>query len=180
MKVFLFLVSALCFWGCIDIRIKSEIPKKSYYDLDTMDLGSKSCPAFKRVGFSGVGILASVDNQNIVSKTKEGKIEFVPGVFWVDNPREMIKNLFIKSAYASCISLESGSIQRMDKHLLVNVLFLGYLDGFSLVELSYQIFNQKFESLKMGVIQKRDPSEGIPALQKIVKESIDEILLEVK
>lgn len=161
--------------GCIDVKIKSEIPKKIYYDLDTQELSTRVCSQFHTVVLGGVTSVSSFDVPKVIKKQSNGEIEPMGNLLWVDNPKEMIRNILIKNALSQCVNLDSG-IEKTDLILSIKVLFLGFLDNQAVVELAYRVSDSRMNTLKMGVIKKDKPSQEIAALQTLSQEAVSEII----
>lgn len=177
MKKFFYLAFiSIFFTGCLAIKIKSEVPQKTYYDLDIENLENKNCQNLNLMGIGQITSLSFLDNKNILQKKSDGKINAIDNLQWIDNPREMIKNILIKNAYKKCISIESGSMKRMDKIISINLLFLGFLDNEALIEFAYKIEDEKLQTSKMGTIRQTKNEKEISALQQLAKESIESLL----
>lgn len=166
--------------GCVDVKIKSEIPKKTYYDLDTSELSSKVCHHFGNIGLGGISSVSSFETPNVIRKQSNGQTSVVENTLWVDNPKEMLKNILIKNALNECINLDANSMQHMDKIVFVKILFLGFLDDRSVVELSYRVSDSKLNTLKMGIIKKDEVAKNISALQELSKQAVLDIIANLK
>ncbi len=177
---FVLLVLAIFINGCVDVKIKSEIPKKSYYDLDISEIDSKTCHHFANIGLGGISSVSSFETPNVIKKQKNGQTSVVENTLWVDNPKEMFKNILIKNALNECINLDAGSMQYMDRIVFVKILFLGFLDNQAVVEVSYRVSDSKLNTLKMGIIKKDKVSQNIASLQDLSKQVALDIITILK
>ena len=178
MRLTILLIPFLSFllFGCVDVKIKSEIPKKTYYDLDIGELEDQSCVTSKSIGLLGINSLSFFDNKNIIKKDSDGKTTLIENILWVDNPKEMLKNILLKNALRKCIELENGTLKKQEKFLALNLIFLGFHDQSSLVEIAYKITNEKLQTIKMGTIRKQKNGTEIKDLQQLIQEATNEIL----
>lgn len=174
-KAFLFL-SLILFFGCVDVKIKSQIPKKTYYDLDTRIMQNKHCDNFVNVGFGEISSIATMDSKSIIHKKSNGEISSDENNQWIDNPKSMLKSMLLKQGYAKCLIFENPSLKRINKILSINILFLGFINNAPSIELIYKISDDKFNLLDMGILKKTQAIGGIAELQKLSEASIDDLL----
>ncbi len=167
---------ALVLSGCVDVRIKSMIPKKTYYSLDISDVENGVCPNFQTIGLGDFSSLSLFNSTNIIKKQGSGQIDFLENTLWIDSPKEMLRVILIKNALKECISLESGSLQRVKKFLSIKVLFLGFLDDKALVEIAYRLNDARMKPIKMGIIKKQEQGDNIQLLQNLTQEAAQELL----
>lgn len=178
-KIILFLIFIL-FFGCVDVKIKSEIPKRTYYDLDTRDINARHCSKFQTIGIGNVTAITSLNNKNIIRKKTNGEIEIYDDIQWVDHPKDMIQSMLIKQGYEKCLSFEKASMNKIYHFVSLEILFLGFLDQNPSIEFAYKISNEKFQVIDMGVIKKVQNGGNIQDLQQISQDAINDLLELIK
>lgn len=176
MRQIVLLLNLMLFFGCVDVKIKSEIPKKTYYDLDTTGLKNSTCSNFNIIGLGGVLAVTSLNNKNILHKKSSGEISTYGDVQWIDHPKDMIQSMLIKQGYEKCISFERNSMSKVKKFVTLEILFLGFLDSNPNVEFAYKIVNDRFNVIAMGVIKKTKEGGDLSDLQKLSQDGINELL----
>ncbi|WP_104696894.1 MULTISPECIES: ABC-type transport auxiliary lipoprotein family protein [unclassified Helicobacter] len=174
-QIILFLVFIL-FFGCVDVKIKSEIPKRTYYDLDTRDINARHCSRFKTIGIGNITAITSLNNKNIIRKKSNGEIEIYNDIQWVDHPKDMIQSMLIKQGYEKCLSFEKASMNKVHYFVSLEILFLGFLDQNPSIEFAYKISNERFQIVDMGIVKKIQDGGSIQDLQQISQDSINELL----
>lgn len=176
MRQIILFLNLILFFGCVDVKIKSEIPKKTYYDLDTTGLKNSTCSNFNIVGLGGVLAVTSLNNKNILHKKSSGEISTYGDVQWVDHPKDMIQSMLIKQGYERCISFERSSMGKVKKIVTLEILFLGFLDSSPNVEFAYKITDDRLNVIAMGVIKKSKENGEVSDLQKLAQEGVNEFL----
>lgn len=176
MKNCILFLTLILFTGCIDVKIKSEIPKKIYYDLDVREVKSKRCSDLWVIGLSEVSSISSIDSQNIIQKKSNGETTNYENMQWVDNPKSMFKTILLKQAYDKCLIFENPSLSKMERFLSVEILFLGFLDSKPTIEFVYKISDEKFNLIDMGIIKGANDSGTIADLQQLTQESINDLI----
>lgn len=176
MKNCILFLTLILFAGCVDVKIKSEIPKKTYYDLDVREVKSRHCSRLWAIGLSEVSSISSMDSKNIIQKKSNGETTNYENMQWVDNPKSMFKTMLLKQAYAKCLDFEKPSLRKIERFLSVEILFLGFLDSKPSIEFVYKISDEKFNLIDMGIIKKSHDSGTIADLQQLTQESIDGLI----
>ncbi|MCE3037058.1 hypothetical protein LW135_04345 [Helicobacter sp. faydin-H20] len=174
-KYFYIILTTLMFAGCLNIKIKTELPKKTYYDLDTQKLETTMCKEFSTIQIDGISSYSFLDNKNIFQKKSDGTIITIENIQWLDNPKEMIKNILYKKAYKKCIIL-GRNVTKYKKSITINLLFLGFMDNSASIELGYSIRDEKFNTQKAGIIHKSKEQKDVAALQEITQQALETLL----
>ncbi len=176
MKQFIILLIAGLFLGCVDVKIKSQIPKKTYYDLDTKKMDARECKQFITIGMGEISSIAVIDNKNIITKKSNGETSSNINIQWVDNPKSMLKSMLIKQGYEKCINFEEPSLKKITKILFVDLLFLGFIDGGPSIEFVYKISDDQLNIIDMGILKQSQQTGDIADLQGLAQQSIDALL----
>lgn len=182
-KLSFYFVLAWALAGCFSL--KTPLPELSYYDLD-LDLGSQeNCDASFYVGIAEIRSLAIYETTDILSRERDGEIGKIPGMVWIDIPKNLLKKILIKQFDANCIkaSLPPFGGVKNDYLLKVEILNFEILEDqlrskFAQVGVFYEVLDLKdFKVLQSGVImQKEEAQDGyIPAF----KDAINKVSLEI-
>ncbi|MDU7692875.1 MAG: hypothetical protein E7K04_01330 [Helicobacter sp.] len=165
--------------GCVDINIKSVLPKESIYNIDNLDLKNRTCKAPRQIAIGGINSVNFIDSRSMIEKSSNGQISTIENITWIDNPKNMLQNLLQKQAYNSCIDLTDANAP---KTLFITIFFMGFKNGAPQIELSYKITDPRLKVLEIGqIIKRKDPksadlSPKIKDLQRISNEAILDIL----
>ncbi|STP13254.1 outer membrane protein [Helicobacter mustelae] len=174
--IFFSTILAMTLTGCLDIKIRSEIPKKTYYDLDTNILQEHQCKTFDLIWFGGVTSTSYLDQTSILHKKSNGEVSTIANTLWMDNPKEMFKTILVKNGSQKCLSFENLSVEKPNQYLSIQLLFLGFVDEKSDIEFVYKIYDKNLQFKGMGTIHKEEPGTDIATLQKTAQSGINELL----
>lgn len=123
LRALFLMASFMAFSGCVDINLKSELPKVDYYELDNLNANSTQCGAFSMVALESIDIPQSLSSKNILYKdgNRIGKIE---GINLSENLKSSIESMLIKSFSKHCIKVITPPFSgiKMEQFLRIKIL----------------------------------------------------------
>ncbi|PAF43357.1 hypothetical protein [Helicobacter sp. 11S03491-1] len=181
MKKVAIILYALILGGCVNLKIKSELPKIDLYSLNTHSLVSSKCQGYKDIALIGIESSTLYDTKDILIHSDDGKIQSMEGKKWVDFPKNMLKDLLAQEASKQCIliSLPPFGTSLPQKMLKLMILSFGIFTDKqpqAQLGLGYEIFigGKKVDS---GILINKKDTQGNPiqALQEVSKMGIDKV-----
>lgn len=166
--------------GCLSLNIKSVLPNKIVYSLDTTQLKETHCHAPKTIGFGNVVSENYIDSKSVMSISGNGEVSSFDTIYWADNPKYMIASALLKEASNNCINIDTtGAISK--EMLFLNIFFVGLQNKAPKIEIGYKILDSSLKPLKIGTIKKQgraseSTKDQIANLQTLTQSVIKEIL----
>lgn len=121
------------FSACVDINLKSELPKVDYYALDNIALEAKNCGAHDIVGLESIEIPQSLAGRNL--NYKDGnRVHKVERINLNDSLKANIETMLIKSLANHCIRVITPPFSgiKIERYLRVKMLDFGAEKGVEL------------------------------------------------
>lgn len=125
LRALFLMASFMAFSGCVDINLKSELPKVDYYELDNLNANSTHCGAFSMVALESIDIPQSLSSKNILYKdgNRIGKIE---GINLSENLKSSIESMLIKSFSKHCIKVITPPFSGIKMEQFLKIKFLNF------------------------------------------------------
>lgn len=133
---FVAIVGAI-FSACVDINLKSELPKVDYYTLDNIALEAKNCGAHDIVGLESIEIPQSLAGRNLTYKDGN-RVHKIERINLNDSLKANIETMLIKSLANHCIRVITPPFSgiKIERYLRVKMLDFGAEKGVESVESS--------------------------------------------
>lgn len=132
LRALFLMASFMAFSGCVDINLKSELPKVDYYELDNLNADSTQCGAFSIIALESIDIPQSLSSKNILYKdgNRIGKIE---GINLSENLKSSVESMLIKSLSKHCIKVITPPFSgiKMEQFLRIKILAFNAIKGVS-------------------------------------------------
>lgn len=157
-NIFLLVCMAYFFAGCIDINLKSELPKLKYFDLDNSKYTTtSSCEAYNFIALGNIDIPSEYKNNKILYKSK-GIVSFDNNTRFIKPLDESLENIIIKEFNHKCIKtiIPPFSGINIEEYLKIKVIeFSIDMDNKEAdVAIFYQI-NSKGIVLQSGILDSK-------------------------
>ena len=125
-KLGILAVSGAFFGACVDINLKSELPKADYYALDNIAIEAKNCEAHELVALEAVEIPQRLAGRNLTYKDGN-RIHKIERVNLSDTLKANIETMLIKSFANHCIKAITPPFSgiKMERYLRVKMLDFG-------------------------------------------------------
>lgn len=145
LRALFLMASFMAFSGCVDINLKSELPKVDYYELDNLNADSTQCGAFSIIALESIDIPQSLSSKNILYKdgNRIGKIE---GINLSENLKSSVESMLIKSLSKHCIKVITPPFSGIKMEQFLKIKFLN--------------FNAMKDSAKFGRLAKSSENGG--------------------
>lgn len=174
----------MCLQGCFNVNLKSVLPNQTFYSLDNVVLEDK-CKK-KQDGFAlQVNALSPYDSKDILLYNENNEIKIIPDYKWIDLPKNMVRNAFIKVAANHCLQIDQNPSlsQRLNiLRLNINDLYVKGVDDYEgKVYLTYEILGYDMKRIQEGSITTSAKGEN-PAitLQHAINEALQRLASEIK
>lgn len=140
--------------ACVDINLKSELPKVDYYTLDNIAIEARNCGAHDIVALESIEIPQSLAGKNILYKDG-AQVRNVEGVRLNDSLKSNLESMLIKTFAKSCIKTITPPFSgiKVENFLRIKVLDFNAIkgaesssdsangaEGDAVISLSYQIY----------------------------------------
>lgn len=118
------------FSACVDINLKSELPKVDYYALDNINIEAKNCGAHDIVGLESIEIPQSLAGRNLTYKDGN-RVHKVERINLNDSLKPNIETMLIKSLANHCIRAITPPFSgiKIERFLRVKILDFGAEKG---------------------------------------------------
>lgn len=118
------------FSACVDINLKSELPKVDYYALDNINIEAKNCGAHDIVGLESIEIPQSLAGRNLAYKDGN-RVHKVERINLNDSLKANIETMLIKSLANHCIRVITPPFSgiKIERYLRVKMLDFGAEKG---------------------------------------------------
>lgn len=118
------------FSACVDINLKSELPKVDYYTLDNIALEAKNCGAHDIVGLESIEIPQSLAGRNLTYKDGN-RVHKIERINLNDSLKANIETMLIKSLANHCIRVITPPFSgiKIERYLRVKMLDFGAEKG---------------------------------------------------
>lgn len=118
------------FSACVDINLKSELPKVDYYALDNIALSRVNCGTSDIVAIEAIEIPARLAGKNIFYSDKN-RISKVEGINLNDSLKGSLESMLIKSLANHCIKAITPPFSgiKIERFLRVKVIDFGAEKG---------------------------------------------------
>ncbi|STQ87127.1 hypothetical protein LS73_008095 [Helicobacter muridarum] len=186
-RIIFFALSPILIGGCVTVKLKSVLPQQAYYNLDNIKL-NPSCKNMDTAFGISISVLSPYDGKDILVYDKKSEITILENYKWIDLPKNMIRNNFIKAGLNACIQIDQNppvsqklnTLQIYINEMYVeldseNQSYTGYM------YLHYELRRFDYERIKNGIIitQSKD-TNPIKALQDATNESLQKVLTQIK
>lgn len=171
--------------GCLNVNLKSVLPNQTYYSLDTTSV-TQQCAKKTNTFALNVSVLSPYDSKDILLYNSKQEIKTLDNYKWIDLPKNMIRNAFIKTAANQCLQIEQNPLlsQRLNM-VRINVYDLYVLnDGQTNkahIYMTYEVLGHDMRRIKEGDMQ-TDSTNDNPAIamQSAMNEALQKIAQELK
>ena len=179
------------FSACVDINLKSELPKVDYYELDNIEADAPKCEAYTLIALESIEIPQSFAGRNILYK-EGNRIRNAEGVRLNDNLKSSLESMLIKNFANHCIKAITPPFSGIKLEQFLRIKLLNFnanravssgesnADSNAVVSFAYQIY-QNGSILQSGIITKHSKIERFNgeaifnALQDSTKKAIKEL-----
>ena len=176
------------FSACVDINLKSELPKVDYYELDNIEANAPKCEAYTLIALESIEIPQSFAGRNILYK-EGNRIRNAEGVRLNDNLKSSLESMLIKNFANHCIKAITPPFSGIKLEQFLRIKLLNFnanragdlsAESNAVVSFAYQIY-QNGSILQSGIITEHSKvenfnGEGIfNALQDSTKKAIKEL-----
>ncbi|MGX3010389.1 hypothetical protein ACWIUD_02330 [Helicobacter sp. 23-1044] len=123
--IFMALCAALMS-ACVDINLKSELPKVEYYELDNVRVEVPKCGAWEIIALEGIEIPQSLAGKNILRKNGD-LVRSVDGVRLNEGIKSSFESMLIKTFAKHCLKIITPPFSgiKVEKFLRIKVLDFG-------------------------------------------------------
>lgn len=173
--------------GCINLKIRAELPEIDLYVLEpntTTKTSEYKCKSYENIAILGVLSPDIYETKQILMRSSDGKIKALKDKQWADVPRNLFKNLLVRQANEHCIFLSSppfGSTTPK-KILKLNLLSFVLEDSPQVqarVSVGYEVFmgERKISGI-LNEIQATSKTQDDPikAFQKASKQVVNNLI----
>ena len=176
------------FSACVDINLKSELPKVDYYELDNIVANAQNCEAYTIIALENIEIPQSFAGRNIFYK-EGNRIRNLDGVRLNDNLKQSLESMLIKNFANHCIKAITPPFSGIKLERFLRIKLLNFnanraadssAESSAVVSFAYQIY-QNGSILQSGIITKQSKIDDFSgemifnALQDSSKKAIEEI-----
>lgn len=176
------------FSACVDINLKSELPKVDYYELDNIVANAPNCEAYTIIALENIEIPQSFAGRNIFYK-EGNRIRNLDGVRLNDNLKQSLESMLIKNFANHCIKAITPPFSGIKLEQFLRIKLLNFnanrvadssAESSAVVSFAYQIY-QNGSILQSGIITKQSKIDDFSgemifnALQDSSKKAIEEI-----
>ena len=171
--------------GCLNVNLKSVLPNQTYYSLDTTSVTQK-CAKKANVFALNVSVLSPYDSKDILLYNSKQEIKMLDNYKWIDLPKNMIRNAFIKTAANKCLQIEQNPLLSQRLNIVrINVYDLYVLNDGQInkahVYMTYEVVGHDMRLISEGDIQTDSINDNSAiALQKAINEALQKIVSEIK
>lgn len=118
------------FSACVDINLKSELPKVDYYTLDNIAIEAKNCGAHDIVALESIEIPQSLAGRNLTYK-EGNRVHKIERINLNDSLKANIESMLIKSLANHCIRVITPpfSGMKIEQYLRIKILDFGAEKG---------------------------------------------------
>ena len=118
------------FSACVDINLKSELPKVDYYTLDNIAIEAKNCGAHDIVALESIEIPQSLAGRNLTYK-EGNRVHKIERINLNDSLKANIESMLIKSLANHCIRAITPpfSGMKIERYVRVKMLDFGAEKG---------------------------------------------------
>ncbi len=180
------MMSILWLGGCVDVKIKTDIPPIQYYSFHYHTLttnskdSTKQCLNPTRIKLK-LEVSQAFNTNAILALDTQDKVQKLPNVSWIDLPSNLFAQALESSAQKECIYFER--VGNIDKRVRVWVEYFGIREKFASVVLSYTIYKgdipiQTTQIKTHTAYTTKD--EQIQALQHSANDAIAEVIQQTK
>ncbi|MGX2982843.1 hypothetical protein [Helicobacter sp. 23-1045] len=112
--------------ACVDINLKSELPKVEYYELDNVRVEVPKCGAWEIIALEGIEIPQSLAGKNILRKNGD-LVRSVDGVRLNEGIKSSFESMLIKTFAKHCLKIITPPFSgiKVEKFLRIKVLDFG-------------------------------------------------------
>ncbi|RDU64081.1 hypothetical protein CQA53_07980 [Helicobacter didelphidarum] len=171
--------------GCLNVNLKSVLPNQTYYSLDSINIESKCHNTLANLAVN-ISVLSPFDGKDILIYNSNNEINVLESYKWIDLPKNMIRNAFIKAGLNHCLNIEQNpSVSQRFNTLKINVneLYVKKEEGQyqSHIYLYYELMAYDMSRIKRDfiVMNTRDSNPAI-AMQNAMKQALEKIVSSVK
>lgn len=176
------------FSACVDINLKSELPKVDYYELDDIVANAQNCESYTIIALENIEIPQSFAGRNIFYK-EGNRIRNLDGVRLNDNLKQSLESMLIKNFANHCIKAITPPFSGIKLEQFLRIKLLNFnanraadssVESSAVVSFAYQIY-QNGSILQSGIITKQSKIDDFSgemifnALQDSSKKAIEEI-----
>lgn len=170
--------------GCLNVNLKSVLPDQTYYSLDNVVL-SQECKKNQESFGLQINALSPYDSKDILLYNDKNEIKILPNYKWIDSPKNMARNAFIKIAANNCMQIDQNPpLSQRLKILRININDLyvkGAADYEARVYLTYELFGYDMKLIKDGSITTTIKGENpAVAMQNAMNEALQKIASKIK
>lgn len=168
------------FTGCINLKIRSELPKTQSYDFNPA-FSPSSCGDYKNIGLISIDGTGIYDSKKIIIHNDDGKISTKEGIQWADFPKNLFKDLLVAEGIQHCFLI---NLPPFGTDLPRNILKLT-LHSMEIkdsepreaqMSLSYTLMRSgKKTSGFLQESQKVEGGDDVKALQEAAKKLLDDL-----
>ena len=155
LKFVFFAVACVGLAGCLNVNLKSVLPNQTYYSLDNISLtenDKNTCKNMDKTYNLNISVLSPYDGKDILIYDKDSKINVLESFKWIDLPKNMVRNAFIKIGFKGCLNIEQNmSVAQRANTIKININDM-YVkkdgDYIAYIYLSYEIINYNMTRIK--------------------------------
>ncbi len=170
--------------GCLNVNLKSVLPNQTYYSLDNTKLSSKCKGRSNKYGLN-VYVLSPFDGKDILLYNDKQEIRILENHKWIDLPKNMIRNAFIKVGINNCMQIEQNPplSQRISTiKISVNEMFLknNGSENEAYIYLIYELIGYDMKQIKEGIVQTHSNNiNPAIALQDAMNKAIKKVIKDI-
>lgn len=171
--------------GCLNINLKSVLPNQTYYSLDTTSV-TQQCVKKANTFALNVSVLSPYDSKDILLYNEKQEIKVLDNYKWIDLPKNMIRNSFIKTAANQCLQIEQNPLLSQRLNIVrINVYDLYVLnDGNTnkaYIYMTYEVVGHDMSRIKEGDVKTDFVSDNpAVALQNAINKALQKVVLDIK
>lgn len=184
-NILVIMTLALSLSGCLNVNLKSVLPNQVYYSLDSV-IVDKPCKNIESTFNANINVLSPYDGKDILIYAKDSQIKILDTYKWIDLPKNMIRNAFIKTGTNHCINIESsGAVGQKIGNIRIHINDLYIRQGEGLytayIYANYEVLNYDLSRAKSeSIITTTQDSNPIKALQDATNKTLESIILNLK
>lgn len=169
------------FQSCVNLSLESNIPKKTYHSIDN-EPTLPNCTNVSNGAVVMVNVLSPYDTKDILFTDGYNEINFFSNMKWIDLPKNMIRNAFIKIGLNNCIQINSNIRSGQKLNILrinVNDMYINNdIEKIAKVYMSYEITSYSGNHIDNGiVITTAKNINPIKSIQEAVSSALKKIII---
>ncbi len=148
-KILVFNIVAILFSACVDINLKSELPKIDYYKLDVINVEPRTCEAYELIALAGIEIPEEYKNNKILY-IEHNKANYFNQASFISSIKQSLESAIIKESHKHCLKIILPPFSGLN---IESFLSLRLLDFYVIKDENKAILNMLYQLSSKGNIK---------------------------